>query len=112
MQNKQFFQTSHSLIFLQKLFWKKYFKAEFDYRICISDKIEFQSQESSTAKPTNNILHLPSIIEPVDTISSSPADTYEQWEHQNLLNQIVGPNKIWENPYGEVLWNLIEWSQQ
>lgn len=46
--------------------------------MCISDKIGFQSEESSTAKPTNNILHLPSITAPGDTISSFPARAYVQ----------------------------------
>lgn len=46
--------------------------------MCISDKTEFQIQENSTANPTDNILHLPSITSPGDTISSSPAGAYEQ----------------------------------
>lgn len=51
--------------------------------MCISDKIEFQSKENSTVKPTNNILHLPSVTAPGDTISSSPAHAYERTGKQD-----------------------------
>lgn len=97
MQNMQFFQSSHSLALLQKIFSKKTqvisnlkFTTEFVYQIKLNVKakrIPLENQQiipyiySHLKYPLTQSVHL------------QQAHTKE-WKHQTLLNHIVGPNKI------------------